>query len=448
MFRKLYVVSNLKSLAAALVLFLPTLGTGQAQNVSTGSAQTAKPQVVVFSDGGDDRTFGHAATDAAGNVYIAADLGDPHLTNSFGVVKYSAQGKLTEEFHFNPTSPGNGFAQDVKVDAAAGNVYACGFTFPFGGLVISFDPSGKTRWTQTLGDHLISSMVFDQSGHLYVGGDSAGAILVAKITTGGTLLWQRKHQGTTITNVGAGVTDLQLDSRGNVIVIGNTGNAEFRQDTTVLKLNPQGDILWTRDFGEDQGFNSIPQGGAVDHNDGIFATGTALNIFSGEEIPYTVKYDTFGNREFLLTGAGNGGAAIAVDSAGDIVLHGSTLIQSETVPTVSKIDPTGKTIFVTRISTTGVLTVDSQGNIYVSGTPNARGFQVVTLNSKGHLLSTVDVPLPNFTNIQGISDSILDPFGNLLVTGFGLPQDGGLDDILVVRLPTSSKPAADSLEKF
>ncbi len=437
---KLHTVSKLKSLAVVLVLFLPIMGTAQTQNLTNQNALPANPQVLIFSDGGDDRTFGHATSDAAGNLYIPAELGNPHLNNSFGVIKYSPQGKLTREFHFNPKTLGNGFAQDVKVDAA-GNVYASGFTFPFGGLVISFDPSGKTRWTQIIGNDRISSMVFDQSGNLYVGGDSAGRMLIAKLTTGGTLLWKRQHQGAT--TAGAAVTTVQLDSKGDLVVVGDTGNSEFLLDTTVLKLNPHGDILFAEDFGEGPGFNNVPLGAALDHNDGIYATGTALNTFTGEAVPYTVKYDVDGNRAFLLTGAGNGGIAIAVDPAGDIVLHGSTLIQDQFEATVSKIDTTGKTIFVTSISTAGVLTVDLQGNIYVSGSLNAAEFQVVKLNSQGTLLSTVNQPVPNFQSIDGIVSSLLDPFGNLLVTGFGLPKGAGLDDILILKVPTSSKPPAN-----
>lgn len=437
--RKLYGVSKLKPLAVVLVLFLPIMGTTQTQNLSDQRDVIANPQVLVFSDGGDDRTFGRATTDSAGNLYIPAELGAPHLTNSFGVIKYSAQGKLAREFHFNPKTFGNGFAQDVRVDAA-GNVYACGFTFPFGGLVISFDSSGKTRWTKFIGNDRFSSMVFDQSGNLYVGGDSAGSILVAKLTNEGKLLWSRQHKGETAAL--AGVTSVQLDSKGNLVVVGETSNSESLLNTTVLKFNPQGDILFTQDFGEGPGFNTVPLGAALDHNDEIYATGTALNTFTGEAIPYTLKYDVDGNRQFVLTGAGNGGLAIALDPAGDIVLHGSTLIQSTPVPTVSMIDAAGTQIFVTQITTSGVLSVDPQGNIYVSGSPNTVEFQIVKLNSRGTLLSTVNQAVPNFQSIQGISDSILDQFGNLLVTGFGLPKDGGLDDILVLKLPTSSKPVA------
>lgn len=445
--RKSRAVSSLKSVAAALVLFLPIMGMAQMHNLSSQNTQTTKPQVVIFSDGGDDRAFGHTTTDAGGNLYIAADLGDPNLTNAFGVLKYSPQGKLLGAFHFSPKQLSGGFALDVKVDAA-GNIYACGFSFPFGGIVISFDPSGNTRWTQFIGSDQFFSMQLDQSGHIYVGGDSAGAILVAKLTTDGKVLWKRQHQGATITNVGAAVTDLQLDSKGNIVVIGDTGNAEFHQDTTVLKLDPEGDILWTQDFGQGPGFNSIPRGGAVDHNDGIYATGTALNVFTGEQVPYTIKYDTDGNRQFLLTGAGNGGTAIALDPAGDIVLDGATLIKDETVATVSKIDPSGATIFVTPIQTTGALNADSQGNIYVSGanffTSGNIGFQVIKLNSDGTVLFTFDRPLQNFLSLQELPISTIDPFGNLLVTGSFLPKGSGVSDIVVLKLPNGFKPVSSN----
>jgi sugar lactone lactonase YvrE len=432
--RKQRAIPALTSLAVALVLFLPTIGAGQTQNNFHQVAHLNKPQVLVFSDGGDDRLIGRGmATDAAGNVYIPSDLGGFHFNNAFGVLKYNSQGKLLGAFHFNPTTLSSGFALDVKVDAS-GNIYACGFTFPFGGLVMSFDPSGKTRWTRFIGNDEFFSMTLDHSGNIYVGGDSAGAILVAKLTTGGKILWTATHAGATTAR--ALTAKVQLDSRGNLAVIGGTSNSDFLVDTTVLKVNPQGKILWSQDFNEGSGFNNVPQGAVVDQADSIYATGTALNEFSGEAIPYTLKFDTNGNREFLLTGAGVGGVAIAADPTGDIVLHGSTLIAGESAPTVSKIDPTGKAVFVTDVPITGRLVTDSAGNIFLAG-GDASGFSVVKLNSEGVSQFTFDRPMPNFIGFESVTDPIFDPFGNLYVAGFGLPNGSGVNDILTLQFPAN-----------
>jgi hypothetical protein len=427
--------STLMSLAAALALFLPITSVAQTQSLADATA----PKVLHFRDGGDDRS-NRMTTDAAGNFYIAAELDDTHHLNAFGVIKYSPQGKLLGGFHYKPKSLSAGFANDVKVDAN-GNIYAGGYTL-FGALVMSFDPSGKTRWTHLLGSAFtidqVNALALDQSGNVYAGGIEGGAMMVAKFTADGKLLWKKLHQGTA---PGAQVTDVQLDSKGNLIVFGDTLNVGPGVDTTILKFNPQGNLLWTRNFTQSAHFNKVPRAGAVDHNDGIYATGVALDLFTGDSFPYTVKYDTNGNSIFVLTGAGVGGSSVAVDPAGNILLSGGTLVQSEFVPTVSTYDPSGKKIWVTQIPTAGKAVSDSEGNVFVSGGDSSMGEDSVSkLSAGGKLLWTFHYSAQGLT--AEVTDSVLDPFGNLLVTGFGVPSGSGLDEIVTLKLPRNFRPHA------
>ncbi len=130
--------------------------------------------------------------------------------------------------------------------------------------------------------------------------------MVAKFTANGDLLWQKLHQGAA---PGSGVTDVQLDSKGNLIAFGDTTNAGLGLDTTVLKINPQGKLSVDAETSPNHPISTkFRRAGAVDHNDGIYATGDALNIITGESFPYTLKYDTNGSLSFLLTGAGIGGS--------------------------------------------------------------------------------------------------------------------------------------------
>jgi hypothetical protein len=429
--QKFRAVSALMSFAAAL-LFLPIPGAAQTQNATDPSAFAITPQVFRFAKPFDDRSS-RMTTDAAGNFYIAAGLDDNRDLNGFAVIKYSAQGKLLGTFHFRSKSLSAGFANDVKVDAN-GNIYAGGYTL-FGALVMSFDASGKTRWTHLLGSAFtidqINALALDQFGNVYAGGMQGGSMMVAKFTADGKLLWQRLHQGVA---AGSGVTDVQLDSKGNLIVFGDTTNAAPGLDTTVLKINPQGKLLWSRNFSQSPDFNKVPRAGAVDHNDGIYATGDALNLITGDSFPYTVKYDMNGKVIFALAGAGNGGVSVAIDPAGKILLSGFTLLHGNPVSTASKFDPSGKKIWVTQIPSSGEIVSDAKGNVFVSG----GAYTVTKLNPAGTVLWTFQAS-SQFSEFS-TTGSVVDPTGNLIVTGTGFDFSAGQNDIVTLKFPHNSKP--------
>jgi hypothetical protein len=408
------------SFATALVLFLPITGAAQTQNVADPGAFPVTPQVFRFAKPFDDRSF-RMTTDAAGNFYIAASFDDLVHPNGLGVLKYSVDGKLLGAFHFRKAFAA--FAFDVKVDAN-GNIYAGG-TSALGGLVVSFDPSGKTRWAHVLGDS-VTALTLDKSGNVYAGGIQGGPMIVAKFTANGKLLWQKLHQGTA---PGSGVTDVQLDSKGNLIVFGDTTNAGPGLDTTILKINPQGKLLWTRNFTQSPDFNKVPRAGAVDHNDGVYATGVGLDIFTGDRFNYTLKYDTNGNLSFLLTGAGIGGSSVAVDPAGKILLTGFTLVQGNPISTASKFDPSGKQVWVTQIPSSGEIVSDAKGNVFVSGSD----YTVTKLNPAGTIIWTFQGS-SQFSEFS-TTGSVVDPFGNLIVTGTGFDFNVGQDDIITLKFP-------------
>lgn len=440
-FLKSRAVSALLSLAASWVLFLPIISAAQTQNSANRNAIAVTPQVFRFAKPFDDRSARMTA-DAAGNFYIAASFDDFVHPTGFGVLKYSADGKLLGAFHFN-----NAFAAftiDVKVDAN-GNIYAGGGS-ALGGLVVSFDPSGKTRWSHALGDSL-TTLLLDKSGNVYVGGSSNGtSMLVAKFTANGNLLWQKTHQGTTSFpcnngfTVGSCVTDMQLDTDGNVIAFGFTSNANPGLDNTTLKLNPQGKLLWVRDFTQQPLFDKVPAAGAVDHDKGIYATGQGVNRFTGERFPYTLKYDTNGKLLLVLMGAGNGGVAVAVDPAGEILLSGFTLFHGNEVPTASKFDPSGKRIWVTQIPGAGQIVSDAKGNVFASSS----GYAVTKLNPAGKIVWTF-LESSQFTEFA-TTGSVVDPFGNLIVTGTGFDFNVGQNDIITLKFSGNpSRGQASSL---
>lgn len=441
-FQKSRAVSALMSVAAGLALLLPISGGAQTTESADASASATNPRVIPFITQADDRSQ-RMTTDTEGNFYIAATLDDLVHPNSFAVIKYSVEGKLLGVFRFHAAG---GIAADVKVDAS-GNIYAGGSSGA-GGVLVSFNPSGKIRWSHILGDN-VAAVALDASGNVYAGGTiNSMSMFVSKFTAAdGTLLWQTDHQGTTPAPCGDhGLTpstcliDMQLDHNGNAIAFGYSTNAGPSVDSTTLKIDPQGTLLWARNFTQQPQFNKVPAAGAVDHENGIYSTGQGVDPFTGQRFPYTVKYDTDGDRIFALTGAGIGGSSIAVDADGDIVLSGFTLEPGEVAETVSKLEPSGKPIFVTQVRTGGKVVNDSKGNIFVAGEDGTNDYVVSSLSPMGKMLSTFIFPTQLLAG--GVTDSVVDPFGNLLVTGYGVNAETGPDEILTLKFPAGFNAGA------
>ena len=193
---------------------------------------------------------------------------------------------------------------------------------------------------------------------------------------------------------------------------------------TVVKLNPQGDTLWAKDFAVPN--NSLVPGGlAIDRRNNIYVT-SLTNPPEGSDIPFTVKYDPNGVRKFVLQGDGAGGSSVAIDPAGDVLLSGSTMIFGmPAVIEATKIHPSGVKVWVTQIPATGKIVADSSGNVFVAGTP---GFAITKLNGAGEVLFSSSL-LPG----DDVTDAVVDPFDNVLATGFGLNAQFS-DDIFTVRL--------------
>ena len=422
------------SFTLAALLALASAGIAQtrtAHDESTVSTHPAPmPTTFHFSDGGDD-IAGRMTVDAAGNFYISAGLNSTAHVSGFAVLKYNFNGKLQRAIRYK-LEPGEfqGSAQSLKLDKQD-NIYAVGST-SFGGLVASFTSAGVQRWASRF-DHEPTALAIDPSGNIYVAGngnaggsDGVGPVLdwlIVKYSSSGKVLWEQRHTGTP--GEDSRVRDIQLDPSGDPIVLGTTSNNPtiLTNNMTVAKFDPQGDLLWAKDFSVPHN-SQVPGGLAIDRGGNVYATSTT-NPPEGISTPFTVKYDSNGVLQFELQGNGAGGSSVAIDPAGDILLTGATIgFGTPTFIAATKMHPSGKTVWVTQIPATGKIVSDSAGNAFVAGF----GFTITKLNPSGKILFSSSI-LPG----DDVTDAIVDPFGNLLVTGFGQnPQF--FDDIFTVRL--------------
>ena len=422
--------SRWASLAVSLSAFLTLNIATNAQNSSettwpaVNASTLATPSVSVFhfADGGDDLP-GRMTTDAAGNFYVAAELDSSLSASGFAVLKYRFNGTLqgTYRYKFAPGDFG-GLAREVKVDKL-GNIYAIGDTF-VGGRVVSFTSNGSQRWTDRFSDSAIALAV-DAVGNVYaagthVTGNFQSEWVIVKYSSGGRVLWQKRHTGTAHGDVR--LADIQLDPAGNAVVVGTTNIfPSINGDTmTTMKLDSLGDILWVKDFVAGPSEHHLPLGLAVDRAGSVYVTGVpGANDTSTPPPPFTVKYDANGSRIFVLQAGGN---SIAIDPAGDILLAGgSPSPAGPTAISASKFHPSGTKVWVTPIAAAQKIVSDAAGNVFVVGSvsnndsTNPSDYLITKLSSAGKLQFQ-----SRFNRGDDISDATMDPFGNLLVTGNAL----------------------------
>jgi hypothetical protein len=220
------------------------------------------------------------ALDGAGNIYTAGDtLGSLPGQTSAGswdafVRKYDPNGKEIWTRQFGTSDEDR--ARGVAVDSG-GNFYIAGET---GGslpgqasagksdaFVRKYDPNGTEVWTRQFGTSDVDSaagVAVDSAGNFYIAGDTAGALpgqtsagsydaFLRRYDPNGTEVWTRQF-GTPLPDVdtAAGVA---LDGAGNVYIAGTAYGSLPRQaalgmtDAFVRKYAPDGNEIWTRQFG-------------------------------------------------------------------------------------------------------------------------------------------------------------------------------------------------------
>ena len=225
----------------------------------------------------------------------------------------------------------------VAVDAS-GNVFLAGAfagKVDFGGgelasvgdediFLAKFDPNGHHLWSRQVGDTCFTgaqSIAVDASGNVFLAGSfggkldfgggplvSAGGydIFVAKFDPSGTHLWSRRFGDTDDYQEALGVA---ADPSGAVVVAGYfRGTVDFGggplvsvggEDVFVAKLQPNGDHVWSRRFG-----------------DGDWQVARSVTVSAVGNVLFTGEF--YGTVDFgggLLASAGSGDIFIAMLNA-------------------------------------------------------------------------------------------------------------------------------------
>jgi len=342
----------------------------------------------------------------------------------------------------------------IAVDSA-GNAYVTGYTegdFPTMNslqpyesvddcaFVAKIDPSGSALVYSTyLGGsqgNPAYGIAVDSAGNAYVTGSTTSSnfptmnplqtylegnsnAFVTKINPSGSALVYSTYLGGSEEDVGMGIA---VDGAGNAYVTGTTLSTNFPtanplqdnfgggySDTFVAKLNPAGSALVYSTYLGGSGDDSA-SGIAVDSAGNAYVTGSTTSsnfptmnplqptYGGGNGDVFVAKINPSGSAlvysTYLGGSGGERGSGIAVDSAGNAHVTGSTT--SSNFPTMNPLQPTygggNGDVFVAKINPSGSalvystylggseedvgegIAVDSAGNAYVTGYTNSSNF--------------------------------------------------------------------------
>ncbi len=331
--------------------------------------------------------------DRQGNIYAACQT-DSDTTSGFNldfiVIKYNSSGVEQWVKKYDSGCIYDNFS-DIEVDKD-GNIYlsgytACGIPLSNNYVTIKYNSSGVQQWVNIFGspgngDDRASIIIVDNSGNVYVSGNSGNAICTIKLNMSGLLMWMKFYKRNAIAS---SARDIRIDNQGNVILAAMWSPFETTS-YTIVKYNTSGDSLWeTEDF----------------------------SMYS----PFKINVDNL-NNIYALTGSGY----LGMQTKSFIAKYNSNGVQQWKTEYSEAYTPMCMNDFV----------VDNSGNTYLTGyigytPPQYQNPQYLTLkyNSSGILQWARKY---NYCSISGYASSVCkDNYGNIYVTGDSRCTNTGYD---------------------
>ena len=176
----------------------------------------------------------------------------------------------------------------------------------------------------------------DGNGQVYVGGtsytenDTFGNtdIVLFKTDANGNRVWSRTFNGPG--NYKDALRDMVVDTAGNIYLAGysymtDAGNPALNSyDYVLLKYNSNGDLLWTKFYGGNPGYDDFARSLKVDAAGNVYIAGYSWGV--GTYANYaTVKFDANGDQMWAKRYAGGNGEIlneVEVDSSGNVYVTG------------------------------------------------------------------------------------------------------------------------------
>ncbi|PYJ91702.1 MAG: hypothetical protein DME71_01465, partial [Verrucomicrobia bacterium] len=182
---------------------------------------------------------------------------------------------------------------------------------------------------------------------------------------------------------------MAVDTSGNVYVTGTSLGSDTGNDYTTIKYDSGGQEVWIARYNGPANDDDQAYAISLDASGNVYVTGESLGLDTGYDYA-TVKYNCAGQEQWVAryNGPGmertfDGATAIAVDESGNAYVTGtsSSDLTGEDYATI-KYNSAGQPQWVARYTRSfdvyssdeaTAITVDSLGNIYVTGATTADG---------------------------------------------------------------------------
>lgn len=279
------------------------------------------------------------ALDEQNNIYVTG-----YTTSSAGediiVLKYDASGILKWMVTYNGVGNSTDKPAKIKLDKS-GNIFVCGFsTGKESGadfLVLKFNSNGEQVWVKnyngkTNKDDQANDLIVDGEGNIIVTGftENEGTgidYLTVKLNNDGDLLWTKSYNGTAnSTDQSAAIT---IDKDGYVYIAGTSAGYDTHNDYCTIKYGTAGDSIWIKRYNNQSNGNEQASGIVVSDEGEVYVTGTSAGTNTGLDYS-TVKYNSRGIQQWAVRYNGPAGlndlaVGIVMDKEGDIFVTGNSM---------------------------------------------------------------------------------------------------------------------------
>ncbi len=288
--------------------------------------------------GNSDDSAWAITLDSSGYIYVTGEsnnLGAYPYDSDYATIKYNSAGIEQWVAKYNGSGNDYDVANAIAVDSS-GNVYVTGHSDGLGltneYATIKYDSEGVEQWVAKYGGNNANAIVVDISGNVYVTGCSTCLTTIddyatIKYNSAGIRQWVARYNGS-----GNGFDcayAIALDSSGNVYVTGRSEGSGTDFDYTTIKYNSAGVEQWVTRYNSSGNGKDSAYAMALDSSGNIYVTGESYSL--GTELDYaTVKYDSAGTEQWIARYNGPGSdedwaSSITVDSSGNVYVTGRSV---------------------------------------------------------------------------------------------------------------------------
>lgn len=275
------------------------------------ATQLRQAYIVKTNSKGDEiwsRTFGQNAINeiiysilpTSNNEYLAVGTSQEPILNNTDAVLYllDASGNIQWSVPF-----GGAGTQEFRKVIEVADGYICIGSSVVGktstgqdnrdALLVKISKTGQILWSKTYGsmtyEDAISIISLKNGGFIFCGKDTSD-IIITRTDNNGNVIWNKKYGGN---NENEALSLIQSKD-GNIVFAGNSSTNNSNIDAFAVKINNDGNILWSRRIGSSQRYESFNH--VLEAKDGsLFFTGVwGSSVFLITSKTYAVKTEAEG----------------------------------------------------------------------------------------------------------------------------------------------------------